>query len=153
MEPAPEGTTRNVCCPEPAGGAMRCPAIPPHGWNLGDWSRPATEIGPRRAAGPPQHQDQTQRIFVCPVAAIQACLLERGPIVSEGAFGSTLHQWLCPEGQWLHPLPWGRSPGTLGRMRGYDTCLSTSEAWPFGVPPSQDHLTHAPPHLAPVQTV
>ena len=25
--------------------------------------------------------------------------LRGGPFVSEGAFGSTLHQWLCPEGQ------------------------------------------------------
>ena len=68
--------------------------------------------------------------------------LRGGPFVSEGALGSTLHQWLCPEGQWLHPLPWGRSPGTLGRMRGNDT--STYNAH---LPPRPDPLGYLHPRI------
>ena len=57
---------RNVCCPEPAGGTVRCPASHPHSWNRGDWSWPVTEIGPRRACRAPSASGPDTKDFHVP---------------------------------------------------------------------------------------
>lgn len=70
---------------------MRCLACPPSQLESGGVEPNCQEAWPQACLqGYLQHQDQTQKILMCPVTATQACLLERRPRSPDGHLGVPL---------------------------------------------------------------